>query len=187
MAADPTGPARPDPWVGERPRLDGPVRLDEYDPRWPERYEVERSLLCATLGDRVVAVHHVGSTSVPGLAAKPIIDITLEVADSADEGAYLPDLVEAGYRLVIREPDWFEHRVLKGPVSDINLHVFTAGCPEVARMLRFRDRLRRDADDRARYERTKRELAARTWEHVQQYADAKDEVVAEIMRRAGEG
>jgi GrpB-like predicted nucleotidyltransferase (UPF0157 family) len=173
--------------VGERPRLDGPVRLDEYDPRWPERYELERTRLRATLGERVVAIHHVGSTSVPGLAAKPIVDITLEVVDSADEDAYLADLDAAGYRLVVREPDWFEHRVLLGPVSDINLHVFTAGCPEVARMLRFRDRLRSDADDRARYERTKRELAARTWEHVQQYADAKDDVVADIMRRAGAG
>ena len=187
---DPPGPGaaapegRHDPWIGERTRLDGPVRLVEYDRGWPARFEDERDRVVAVLGERAVAVHHVGSTSVPGLAAKPVVDIVLEVEDSSAEETYAPALEAAGYRLVIREPDWFEHRVFKGPASEINLHVFTAGCPEVDRMVRFRDRLRLDAADRALYERTKRELAARIWEYVQQYADAKAEVVGEIMRRA---
>jgi GrpB-like predicted nucleotidyltransferase (UPF0157 family) len=121
---------------------------------------------------------------VPGLPAKPVIDIALEVPDSADEPAYVPDMETAGYVLRIREPEWFEHRVFKGPDTNVNLHVFSAGCEEVERMLLFRDRLRSNAADRELYARAKRELAARDWKYVQQYADAKTAVVHEIMSRA---
>jgi GrpB-like predicted nucleotidyltransferase (UPF0157 family) len=135
----------------------------------------------------VVRLEHAGSTSVPDLPAKPIIDIVLEVADSSDEPAYLPDLKAAGYVLVIREPQWFQHRVFKGPDTNINLHVFTAGSGEVDRMVRFRDWLRANAADRKRYARAKRELAARDWKYVQQYADAKTDVIQQIMGRAQAG
>jgi GrpB-like predicted nucleotidyltransferase (UPF0157 family) len=121
---------------------------------------------------------------VPGLAAKPIIDIVLVVADSADEGAYVAALETAGYVLRIREPHWFEHRMFKGPDTDINLHVFSLGCSEIERTLRFRDWLRANADDRELYERTKRELATQDWEHVQNYADAKTAIIDEILSRA---
>lgn len=121
---------------------------------------------------------------MPGLPAKPIVDIALEVADSADEEAYVPDMEEAGYVLRIREPDWFEHRVFKGPETNVNLHVFSAGCEEVDRMLLFRDRLRENVAERDLYASAKRELAARDWKYVQQYADAKTAVVEEIMGRA---
>ena len=121
---------------------------------------------------------------MPGLAAKPIIDIELAVADSADEPAYVPDLEAGGYVLRGREPDWFEHRLFKGPDPAVNLHVFSAGSPEIDRTLAFRDRLRTDEDDRRLYEATKRELAARDWVYVQDYADAKDEIVAAILGRA---
>jgi GrpB-like predicted nucleotidyltransferase (UPF0157 family) len=104
--------------------------------------------------------------------------------DSAAEAAYLPPLEAAGYVLVIREPDWFEHRVLKGPDTNVNLHVFPAGSPEPERMLAFRDRLRADAADRELYAAAKRELAATNWTYVQQYADAKTPVVTAIMARA---
>jgi GrpB-like predicted nucleotidyltransferase (UPF0157 family) len=121
---------------------------------------------------------------VPGLAAKPIVDIVLVVADSADEGAYVVALETAGYVLRIREPHWFEHRMFKGPDTDINLHVFSLGCSEIERTLRFRDWLRANADDRELYERTKRELATQDWEHVQNYADAKTAIIDEILSRA---
>jgi GrpB-like predicted nucleotidyltransferase (UPF0157 family) len=121
---------------------------------------------------------------VPGLAAKPVIDMVLAVADSADEDAYGPPLERAGFVLAIREPGWFEHRMLRSPGIAGNLHVFSAGCSEIARMLAFRDRLRGDAGDRALYERVKRDLAAHTWQHMQDYADAKSAVIAEIMTRA---
>src|SRR5580693_8268858 len=143
-----------DAWVTEPPRLDGPVMLAEYDPQWPVLYAREAARIRSVLGDRVLRVEHVGSTSVPGLAAKPIIDILLVLADPADEPSWLPRLEEAGYRLVIREPGWYQHRALKGPGTDINLHVHPPDSPEIARHLLFRDWLRTHDDDRAQYERT---------------------------------
>lgn len=99
-------------------------------------------------GERALRVEHVSSTSVPGLAAKPIVDVVLIVRDSTDEDACVPELVAGGYALRIREPDWNEHRLFKGPDTDINLHVFSEGCPEVEHMLALQDRLRADAADR---------------------------------------
>jgi GrpB-like predicted nucleotidyltransferase (UPF0157 family) len=173
--------------IGERKPHNAQVELVEYDPEWPELYRREDAKIRAVLGERALSVEHVGSTSVPGLQAKPIIDVNLEVADTTDEHAYVPALEAAGYELRIREPDWFEHRLFKGVDPAVNLHVFPAGCPELERMLRFRDHLRADEGDRELYLRTKRELAAQTWEHVQHYADAKSEVVAGILRRARSG
>jgi GrpB-like predicted nucleotidyltransferase (UPF0157 family) len=165
----------------------GPIRFVDYDPEWPALYTCEERRIRATLGDRVLAIEHTGSTSVPGLAAKPIIDITMLVADVLDEDAYARDLEAAGYDLTIREqePDWYDHRVFKGPDTNINLHVFSKGCVELERMVGFRDWLRTHEDDRRLYERTKRELLQRQWKYVQLYADAKTDVVEEIMARAG--
>jgi GrpB-like predicted nucleotidyltransferase (UPF0157 family) len=171
-------------WVGEPRPLAGRIVLADYDPAWPERYRREADRVRAALGDRALLLEHVGSSSVPGLAAKPIVDMVLEVADSADERAWLPALEAAGYVLVIREPDWYQHRVLKGPDTEVNLHVFPRDCPEVQRMLAFRDHLRANRSDRELYERTKRELTERDWKYVQNYADAKTAVVEEIVARA---
>ena len=171
--------------VGVRVPHNAPVTLAEYDPAWPALFEREEQRIRAALGDAVVQLEHTGSTSVPGLAAKPIIDITLIVADSGDEPAYVPQLEAAGYTLRIREPDWHQHRVFKGPDTDVNLHVFSRGSVELDRMVGFRDWLRSHPDDRELYLRTKRELAARTWRHIQHYADAKTAVVEEIIARAG--
>src|SRR6266513_4010027 len=96
--------------VGELVPLVAPIQIVDYDPEWPRLYEREAERVQSTLGDRVLLIEHVGSTSVPGLAAKPRIDILLVVADSADEQAYVPVLEAAGYVLRIREPDWYEHR-----------------------------------------------------------------------------
>lgn len=161
-----------------------PIELVDYDPAWPRVYEREADKIRAALGERVLALEHAGSTSVPGLAAKPIIDIVLTVADSADEGAYVPPLEAAGYELTIRERDWYEHRALKGTHPKVNLHVFSDGCPEIERMTAFRDQLRTNAADRKLYERTKRDLAQGTWTYTQDYADAKTDVVADIIARA---
>lgn len=164
--------------------LNGPVVLADYDPDWPAWYDALAGRVRAALGERVVALDHAGSTSVPGLAAKPLIDMLLQVTDSADEATYIPELEAAGFVLRIREPEWFEHRLLKSAAPPANLHVYTAGCEEVRRMLAFRDHLRGDGADHALYEATKRTLAARSWQKTQDYADAKSEVVAEIMARA---
>jgi GrpB-like predicted nucleotidyltransferase (UPF0157 family) len=173
--------------IGEPTRLAGPVEIAEYDPVWAELFSREEKRVRNALGDQVLLLEHVGSTSVPGLAAKPKIDMLLVVADSVEEAAYVPAVEAAGYVLHIREPDWHEHRLLKGPDTDINLHVFSPDCPEIARMLLFRDWLRHNEADRRLYERTKRELAARTWEYTQNYADAKTAVVEEIIARAMAG
>ena len=163
---------------------DAPITLAEYDPQWPALYDREAARIRAVLGDTAVRVEHVGSTSVPGLAAKPIIDILLAVPDSADEQTYVPALQATGYVLRIREPDWFEHRLFKGPDTDINLHVFTVGAAEIDRMLLFRDRLRADDADRDAYLQVKRDLAKRSWRHMQHYADSKSDIVQQIMARA---
>ena len=171
-------------------RIGGPtlhedtILLVEYDPAWVALFAREAERIRAVLGPGALSVEHAGSTSVPGLAAKPIIDVVVTVADSADEASYVPPMEAAGYVLHIREPGWYEHRLFNGPDTDVNVHVFSAGCVEVDRMLRFRDRLRANPADRERYEQTKRELATRRWRYVQHYADAKSGVVAEIMARA---
>ncbi len=170
--------------VGELRPLAGPVQIVDYDPEWPRLFEREAARIQAVLGDRVLLLEHVGSTSVPGLAAKPIIDVLLVVVNSADEQSYVPALEAAGYVLRIREPDWYEHRMFKGPDMDINLHILSPGCQEIERMLLFRDWLRSNASDRRLYERTKRGLARRDWKYTQNYADAKAEVVEEILARA---
>jgi len=175
--------------VGILKPLTGPIILVDSDPAWPGLFAREEARIRGILGDRVVRLEHTGSTSVPGLAAKPIIDITMTVADVLDEPAYVPDMEAAGYRLAIREhePEWYDHRVFKGPDTNVNLHVFSAGCRELDRMVGFRDWLRTHDEDRELYEATKRDLVGREWKYVQNYADAKGEVVEAIAARAGIG
>src|SRR6266516_3108295 len=170
--------------VGELKPHDAPITLVEYDPAWTKLLVREATRIKAALGERAIVVEHVGSTSVPGLIAKPIIDILLVVADSADEPSYVPALEAAGYVLRIREPDWHQHRLFKGPDTNINLHVFTQGSEEIQRTLLLRDWLRTNEADRELYARTKRSLARRKWKYVQNYADAKSEVVKAILESA---
>jgi GrpB-like predicted nucleotidyltransferase (UPF0157 family) len=160
------------------------VVIVDYDRGWPALFANEAARISGVLGERALRIEHVGSTSVPGLAAKPVIDVVLAVADSRDEDSYVPQLETCGYTLRIREKDWFEHRLFHGPDAPVNLHVFSAGCEEIERMLRFRDWLRANTADRDLYALTKRQLAARDWPTVQHYADAKTEIVADILSRA---
>lgn len=164
-----------------------PIFLAAPDPNWALAYANAEAVIRAALGDRALLVEHVGSTSIPALVAKPILDILLLVAASADESAYVPVLERAGYVLFAREPHWQEHRILKHSGPDINLHVFTIGAAEAERMIRFRNRLRSRPDERELYARVKKELGAKQWEYVQDYADAKSAVVEEILDRAMSG
>ncbi len=159
------------------------VVLVDYDDAWPAEYAGQEARVRGALGPDA-EVHHAGSTSVPGLAAKPVIDMLLVVADPADEATYVPALQAAGYAFHLREPEWHQHRLFRETEPRVNLHVFGRDCEEVRRMLAFRDHLRRHDADRALYEQTKRALAARSWDRVQDYADAKSDVVGEIMGRA---
>ena len=167
--------------VGELKPYSNPVLVVDYDASWPELFAREAERIRAVLGSRALRIEHVGSTSVPGLAAKPTIDLLLVVADSAEEEAYTPALEAAGYVLRIREPDWYQHRMFKGPDTDINLHVFSNGCPEIGRMLTFRDRLSSNSADRDLYARTKLALARKEWKYVQHYADAKTAIIDQIL------
>lgn len=161
------------------------IEIVDYDPEWPRRFETHARIIADALGRVAVRIEHIGSTSVAGLAAKPVIDILVLVADSSCESAYLPRLEAAGYTLRVREPDWNEHRMFRTPERDVHVHVYSEGCPEVERNLTFRDRLRRNADDRRRYERVKRELAAREWSDMNEYAEAKTEVIESILAASG--
>lgn len=160
------------------------VHLAPYDPDWPIQYAAEAAKIRTALGAKALVLEHVGSTSIPGLPAKPVLDILLAVADSADEDAYAPALTAQGYRLHIREPDWEQHRLLKGERPTVNLHVFTQGSGEIRRMIAFRDRCRAHPEERRLYEENKRALAGRVWRYVQHYANAKAEVVEAIIARA---
>lgn len=160
------------------------IEIVDYDPRWPDKFRTHEQNVRSALGDAALRIEHIGSTSVPGLAAKPIIDMLLLVESSADEPSYLPQLLNAGYELRVREPEFHEHRMLRTPARDVHLHVLWQGSTEIDRYLLFRDRLRSHADDRKYYEATKRRLAAQPWPDMNAYADAKTEIVEAILAAA---
>jgi GrpB-like predicted nucleotidyltransferase (UPF0157 family) len=170
--------------IGELKPSSCRILIVEYDPQWPELFGREAARIRAVLGHRALRIEHIGSTAVPGLAAKPVIDVLLVVTDSGDEDTYVPALEAAGYLLRIRETNWYEHRMFKGPDTEINLHVFSSGFPEIDRMLMFRDWLRSNVVDRDLYARAKLALAEKEWKYVQNYADAKTVVIEEIIGRA---
>lgn len=157
------------------------IKIVNYDPGWPKKFEAHAKRIAGALGGTALRVEHIGSTSVPGLAAKPVIDILVVLQDSADESAYLPRLEAAGYVLRVREPEWNEHRMFRTPEQDVHVHIYSAGCPEIERNLVFRDRLRRNIEDCRRYEQTKRALAAQEWADMNAYAEAKTEVIESII------
>jgi GrpB-like predicted nucleotidyltransferase (UPF0157 family) len=163
-----------------------PVRVElvEPDPAWAGRYAARAAELRAVLGPRLRSIEHIGSTSVPGLIAKPIIDILVGLDDPDDEPAYLPALGAAGYDVRVREPG---HHCLRAgePDEPVNLHLRRADDPEIRRNVLFRDRLRADVADRELYAATKRGLTDREWPDVNYYAEAKSPVIKEILRRAG--
>ncbi|MFG3701714.1 GrpB family protein [Micromonospora sp. NPDC047620] len=169
--------------VGEPPRRWESIVIEDYDPVWADRFAAASSSLHDVLGDLIIDVEHVGSTSVPGLAAKPVIDIDLLIADTADESRYIPTLERLGYRLVLREPWWHGHRMLVNSAEDINLHVWPQAAPEPVRHRLFRDWLRSHSEDRELYASTKRRLARDTAHHPSDYSLAKNDVIDAIFAR----
>jgi GrpB-like predicted nucleotidyltransferase (UPF0157 family) len=157
------------------------VTLHDPDDHWAERYEDHRRRIRDALGAVDVVMEHIGSTSVPGLAAKPIIDIVVAVPDVTAEEDYLDQLLSAGYELRVREPG---HRLVRTPARDVHVHVYERGATAVGEYLLLRDHLRADAADRALYERTKRALLDERWDDMNDYADAKTEVILAIKERA---
>lgn len=157
---DPAG--SPSPWLPGHEAWRSPLEVVPYDAGWPAAFDRVATTVRDALGDRVLGLHHVGSTAVPGLPAKPVIDVDLVVADPADELTYVPALTAAGFHHVAREPWWHEHRLLKLRAPFTHLHVFGPGCPEVVRHRMFRDWLRSQPADRERYVGAKRSAATAT-------------------------
>jgi GrpB-like predicted nucleotidyltransferase (UPF0157 family) len=165
VGADPIEERMREAIIGEiRPQA---IVIADYDPAWPERFRREEAKIRRSLGEAALAVEHIGSTSVPRLAAKPIVDILLVVEDSGEEASYLPAMEEAGYVLRVREPNFEEHRMFRTPGKDVHVHVFSVGSKEIERLLLLRDRLRGNERDRELYASTKRKLASRDWPSMQ--------------------
>jgi GrpB-like predicted nucleotidyltransferase (UPF0157 family) len=183
---DPVPPPGADPWVpGAGPAVD--IEVTDPDPAWPRRYDDLAGRIRGALGWRVLQLEHVGSTSVPGLAAKPVIDIDLTVADPERERDYVPALETIGFRLVRREPWWYGHRALRADEPRCNLHVFGFDSPEPVRHRIFRNWLRGNPGERDRYAAAKRQAASEAnaaGEHVMQYNARKQQVIREIYHRA---
>jgi GrpB-like predicted nucleotidyltransferase (UPF0157 family) len=176
------GVVRDDVLIGGIEKRD--VVVVDYDPLWPKTFAHHARITERALGTTALSIEHVGSTSVPGLAAKKIVDIVVVVDDSSDESVYLSALVSASYVLRVREPEWHQHRMFRTSELDVHVHVFSRGCVEVERLLAFRDRLRVSADDRELYASTKRKLARQDWFDMNAYAQAKSEVIEEVLARA---
>jgi GrpB-like predicted nucleotidyltransferase (UPF0157 family) len=155
--------------------------ISNYDPGWPSRFAELEARIGASLGDAALAVEHIGSTSVPQLAAKPIIDVLVVVADVEAEPSYVTALEDAGFVLRVREP---RHRMFRTPERDVHVHVYSSGDQAIADYLDLRDWLRVDESDRALYAGVKRDLAQRTWTDMNHYADAKTDVIQQVLGRA---
>jgi GrpB-like predicted nucleotidyltransferase (UPF0157 family) len=163
------------------------IEVADPDPAWPRQYDDLAGRIRGALGWRALQLEHVGSTSVPGLAAKPVIDIDLTVADPGREQDYVPALEMTGFRLMIREPWWYGHRALRADEPFCNLHVFGFDSPEPVRHRIFRDWLRGNPGERDRYAAAKRQAASEAnvgGEHVMQYNARKQQVIREIYHRA---
>ncbi|MEV4348425.1 GrpB family protein [Actinoplanes sp. NPDC049596] len=172
--------------VGDRPpEVTKPIEIRPYDDAWPVRFRRDEARIRGALGERALAIEHVGSTAVPGLAAKDRVDIDLIVADPADEDAYVPALNAVGFVLAARDPHWYEHRCLWTASHDTTLHVFGPDCDEHLRHLVFRDWLRGHPADRERYAARKLQVAAEHPMSMARYVSGKASVIVDILRRAG--
>ncbi len=160
------------------------IIIVDYDPEWKTQYRHHAQQIRKALGAKALLLVHIGSTSVEGMAAKPVIDILVVVKDSSNESAYVPQMESAGYQLRIREPDWHEHRMFRTSKKDVHVHFYTDGCVEIDRVLRFRDWLRNYPEDCKRYETVKRELARQDWDCGDDYATAKTGIITEILGKA---
>jgi GrpB-like predicted nucleotidyltransferase (UPF0157 family) len=161
------------------------LTIQDYDPSWPQRFETLRARIAAALGERVSVIEHVGSTAVPGLAAKPIIDIDVVLRSATDLPEVIARLASLGY----------EHRgnlgipgreAFRTPPSDWPHHLYV--CPpdseEYRRHLSFRDHLRRHLEDANAYAALKRRLAGTCGDDREAYTLGKSGFVSEILRRA---
>lgn len=169
------------PWISGSPTIENIV-VESYSPFWVDEFNKQQKSIATALSDSFVEIEHVGSTAVPGLHAKPVIDIDLIVDDPGRETDYVPALSRIGYTLTIREPSWYQHRMLRLAEPRVNLHVFGRNCPEHLRHLLFRDWLRAHPDDRQRYADAK-SIAAEGVDTAHAYNMNKQTVVRDIYQK----
>ena len=163
-----------------------PVRVVPHDPAWKGKFEVEAAALRSALGDEALAVHHIGSTSVPGLRAKPTIDVLIEVREIGKLDGLEAQMAERGYEA------WGEHGIPgrrfftrdRGPERLCNVHAFEAGSPGVERHLAFRDHLIQHPETARAYGDLKRNLAERFPADMEAYMEGKDAFIKEAEREA---
>ena len=164
---------------GLEPRV---VEIAEYDAAWMQRYAIARERIATALGAAALQIEHIGSTAVPGLAAKPIVDV-LVVVERPAAPEHEAALTAVGYVLRVREP---QHRMFRTPERDVHVHLWPAGSIEIERYLKLRDHLRANDEDREAYAALKRELAARgEWRDTNDYAEAKGPFIEGVLERIG--
>lgn len=151
------------------------IEIAEYDPSWPKCFTEESNLLRKTLGEIAVAVHHIGSTAVPGVAAKPIIDILVEVTDLAALDARNRDMELIGYEpkgeFGIPGRRYFQKG---GDNRTHQIHAFVTGDTNVSRHIAFRDYLRSNAGVAGEYGALKKKVAETCDDDIEKYCDGKD-------------
>ncbi|KAL4908266.1 hypothetical protein BDW74DRAFT_174953 [Aspergillus multicolor] len=168
------------------------IEIVEPDPTWPAAFAVlEARIKAAISQDNLVYIQHVGSTSVPNLPAKAVIDIDVVVADPTAEETYVAALEKAGFQFLLREPPWYEHRLFGCDDPYANVHVFGPDSPEVVRHGLFRDWLRdpKNEVDRELYANVKRQAASesrKVGETVNEYNERKEPVIREILKKVFE-
>ncbi|KAI9154815.1 hypothetical protein HJFPF1_07372 [Paramyrothecium foliicola] len=174
--------------VGESTFAKLPLKIEPPDSSWPEHFKVLKSIIQEALGPKALSISHVGSTAVPNLPAKAIIDIDLTVPDPTDEADYVPALESAGFQFLLREPKWHEHRFFNTNLPyHCNLHVFAHGTAELVRHLIMKEWLTTHEDDRKLYAQAKMEATEKSnllGETVMQYNARKETVIREILERA---
>jgi GrpB-like predicted nucleotidyltransferase (UPF0157 family) len=168
------------------------IAIVEPNPAWPQQFLDAKARIEAVLGSTAVAILHTGSTSVPGLPAKDVIDIDLVVKDAKNEDTYVQALEGLGFRFLFREPDWYQNRAFvdegdRPGAYFINLNVFGPDCPEVERHRIFREWLSKSPEELQLYATVKRECAAASvaaGESQQEYNMRKEKTIREILNRA---
>ena len=176
-----TGDPEENPWVSAQPKVET-VEVAAYDLVWPMLFQTLKSQIGGALNGTALTIEHVGSTAVPDLPAKPVIDIDVIVANPEDESGYVPALEKLGYTLTIRERSWYQHRMLRLDTPRVNVHIFGPDCPEHMRHILFREWLRAHPEDRRRYTDAKM-LAKEGASTVQTYNSRKESVIKEIYTR----
>ena len=162
------------------------ITIVDYRPEWVHEFEQHKKKIEQALGSIAIQIEHIGSTSVPDLAAKPIIDVVIAVKDASDESSYLQPLINAGYQLRVREPMFFEHRMVRTPNRDTHIHIFSEGCQEIERYLLLRQYLRDNESARKEYEALKRRFAEQSWDDMNAYAEAKTDIIERFIQLSKE-